>query len=253
MTKTIFKAVSMFIGTAFFLPLLVVAQTTSEVRDFNSANVTGDTMYFWVGINSTHQIDFGQYNISSTSVTYKITRTDVSMVAGASAWFCVYHNADPLDTQSQCYPPAITTSGNFVTAPGDFNLLLADFATGPNTGTSVVTYTFFNANTAGDTAKITLIYIVTPVGIAENSVASGRINMVYPNPSSGVANVSYSSDAVTTEVVVSDVTGKEIERTIVADQAGMVSLNTSEWASGLYVISLVSDGITVAREKLVVE
>ncbi len=253
MTKTIFRAVSIFIGTAFFLPLLVVGQTTSEVRDFNNANVTGDTMYFWVGINSTHQIDFEQYNISSAPVTYNITRTDVSLVAGASAWFCVFHNADPLDTQSQCYPPFIATSGDFVTAPGDFNLLLADFAAGPNTGTSEVTYSFYDANSAGDTVKITLVYIVTPVGIAENLLVSGQIQTVYPNPASGMTSVSYSSNAAETEVVVTDLNGREVERVSAPSTNGIVTFDTVDWASGMYVISLVGDGVPVAKQKLVVE
>ncbi len=253
MKKLISLAAPVIIGTAFFFPTLLSAQSTIEIEDFNGNDVTNDTNYYWVAVGASHQIDFNQYNVGTTDITYKVNKAE-NLVAGATAWFCIYHNADPNDPQSQCYIPATLNSGNFITDTGSFNMLLADFAAGTNFGISVVRYKFYDLNNPTDTGNITLIYNVTPVGIAESFVPAGSLNDVYPNPSNGTTNISYSSNSTAkSEIVITDLTGKEIYREQTNSQTGTTSVNTSSWAQGLYTISLVNDGVVVARKKLVVE
>lgn len=211
-------------------------------------------MYFWVAAGSAHYIDFNQYNVGAAPVTYKVHKDEVIMVSGATAWFCIYHNADPGDVQSQCYIPSVTTSGNFATDTGDFNMLLADFDAGPNFGTSIVRYKFYDINNTSDSAEITLIYNVTPVGITESFVNSGSLTNVYPNPANESVFITYFSGGTNrSELVISDISGREILREEVASANGIVQVNTALWAEGMYMISLECDGRVVSRKKLVVE
>lgn len=254
MTNKKLKAVSILIGAAFFASANLPGQTTSEIRDFNSNIVNGDTMHFWVAAGSAHYIDFNQYNVGTAPVTYKVHKNEVTMVPGATAWFCIYHNADPSDVQSQCYIPSVTTSGNFATDTGDFNMLLSDFNAGPNFGTSIVRYKFYDINNTNDSAEITLIYNVTPVGIAESFTASGSLGNVYPNPANEAVAVEFlSGESRRSEIVITDLSGREVLREQASSSSGIMMLNTASWAEGMYLISLVSDGHTVSRKKLIVE
>ncbi|HTF05461.1 MAG TPA: T9SS type A sorting domain-containing protein [Bacteroidia bacterium] len=253
MKKLFFKAAPVIIGAAFFFPQILGAQSTSDIYDFNGNDVKGDTMYFWVPAGGTHYIDYNQFNVSENDVTYKVQKSYPVIMPGASAWFCVFCNGSSANPQSQCYTPSGMFSGDFYTQPDSFNMLLCDFAAGPNFGTSLVRYKFYDVNNPADSAWILLWYNVTPVGIAESFVPAGALNNVYPNPSNGTTNISYSSNTAKSEVVITDLTGKEIYREQTAQQTGILSVNTQECAQGMYMISLVSDGVVVSRKKLIVQ
>lgn len=252
MKKFILKAVPFF-GIAFLFAAEAKAQTTIEIRDsYTQGVITDDTIYFYVALGSTHQYDFDYFNVGSQPVTYKFTKTNVQLQPGASSWFCVYHNNDANDPQSQCYIPSVTNSGNFATDPGEFNTLLADFSAGTtNTGISIVNYKYYDISNPNDSALLTLVYNVTPVGITESF--AGSLGEPYPNPASSSVTIPYQFAGENATMVITDATGRIVLSEVLSNRTSAFVLNTETWATGIYFVSLSNAERIVARRKLVVE
>lgn len=253
MKKNLLKAALVF-GSAFLLTAQSYAQVSSEVRDYYDSNlVTGDTIHFWVGMGTLHVYNFNQYNISSVPVTYKVRKVNLQLMNGAHSNFCIYHNDDLADPQSQCYIPSVTMSGTFTTDPGEYNTLLAEFNPGTTTpGVSIVRYTFFDNNNAADSVILTLVYNATPVGMTESFVAT--LGEPYPNPATDIVSAAYHfSNENGGNAVVTDLTGKAVYSQALYSRDGILQLETSAWAKGIYMISLTDENGIAARRKIVVQ
>lgn len=237
---------------AFFITGNLSAQSSMEIHDVFGNMVDGDTMYYWVAVNGTHYTDFHQYNMSDSAITYKVKKTQVQMTATSTAWFCVYHNSDPNDQQSQCYIPTTFNSGDFVTDTGAHNLLLADFAAGANTGISIVQYKFYDKNNTSDSSVITLIYNVTPVGVQETQGAS--ITRMYPNPADENTVIQLNNTTSQSSTIqISDVTGRIVYTQSVNATNGSLVVPCSEWGKGIYMVSVISEDRITSVQRLIVQ
>lgn len=78
--------------------------------------------------------------------------------------------------------------------------------------------------------------------------------MVYPNPAGDFARINYDFEEGSSliEFVVRDVNGREIGRMNADSNSGELSLNTSEYAAGLYFIEIHKEGRLVGNTKLIV-
>lgn len=100
----------------------------------------------------------------------------------------------------------------------------------------------------GDTGK----YVVTPV-MPVNDMATAM--MVFPNPASGMVNVSYDYGMATyaeKTLTVYDITGRKISIATPADIHGTWSLNTDSWTPGIYIIRMEADGKPLHTQRVVV-
>lgn len=238
-----------------FLPLIagatLAAQSSLEVRDMNGTVVTGSVIQYWVAAGgSTHTSDFDFYNIGNLTTTYKVTKTNLTIDPGASSWFCVFHNGSQSDPQSHCYLPATTTTSHtFTTDPGEFNMLQCDFAPGTNTSTSVVHYVMFDINNPADSAGITLVYNVTPAGIASLHDAANLVGEPYPNPSAGIFN--FSCGLPENEIIMVTVHGLQgeiVQMEMLTVSGGTVRFDLSAISSGIYVCRFTAkDGTFVSK------
>lgn len=247
--KNIFQKAIPF-GIAFLFSLNAQAQVTSEVRDYwDSTDVTNDTMYFWVGQGDAHAWNFNQTNIGSSQVTYRYRKTYVQMQSGASALFCVYHNDDINDPQSQCYGPTVFFSANFITDPGEHNTLIADFNSGTTTpGISIVQYHIWDVNNIADSVNLTLVYNVTPVGMAE-SFGDDVIGEPYPNPSGSVFNIPV-NNVQDGWITICNAQGQLVaEKSIL--NSSLITIDATSWAEGVYFVMLHSgNGEVIAQRRL---
>ena len=88
-------------------------------------------------------------------------------------------------------------------------------------------------------------------GINENNANFG-LN-VYPNPAGNEANVSITAENASVAVVLTDVSGKVVYSNNLGTVNGMknLNINTSNFANGIYMVNVTSNG-TVTTQKLVV-
>ena len=77
---------------------------------------------------------------------------------------------------------------------------------------------------------------------------------IIPNPSSADALLKLPSslDSKSLQLRVIDMAGKELERRIIASSTGWTKLNASGYASGTYLIEIVSGEQLVAHERWIV-
>jgi hypothetical protein len=235
---------------AFFIAGNLSAQSSMEIHDVFGNIVDGDTMYYYVAVNGTHYTDFHQYNLRDTAITYKVKKTQVTMTATSSAWFCVYANSDANNPQSQCYIPSTVNSGDFVTDSAAHNMLLADFAAGANTGISIVQYKFYDKYNPADSSVITLVYNVTPVGISEN--AQNEIVSVYPNPAEDKTVISLTNTSESASIVITDLYGRTVFSQSMNPAVNSVAISTKEWSSGIYFVNVIREGKITSTQKLMV-
>jgi len=85
------------------------------------------------------------------------------------------------------------------------------------------------------------------VGIAEDKIETGFA--LYPNPSNGSVNIEVENNNETLEIVVTDLVGNTIKK-ITSEGNEKFELSISE--SGIYFISVVTDGEYISTQKLVI-
>jgi hypothetical protein len=248
--KNILLKAALVLGSAFLFQQ--GSAQTSHFEDAWGNDVTGDTMDYWVAANNSHQIHFDQVNTSGAQQTYKFYKTNTVITSTATTWFCVFHNADAADLQSQCYIPTTQQSANFVTEAQEFNQLLCDYAAGSVFGITIVRYRAVNINDPMDTAVIWLRYNATPVGIAEPN--SATLGEPYPNPATDNISALYSfiNDNGGTAVVY-DMAGNAVYTQALRNESGLLKIETATWAKGVYMLSLTDENGIAARRKIVVQ
>lgn len=96
------------------------------------------------------------------------------------------------------------------------------------------------------------LYVVDKIGLKENALEALKMS-VYPNPSNtGKFTLESTQEDLTTYVLmVSDLNGKSIWKEIPGNAAN-TEVDLSGFSKGMYTISLVKDGRTVANKKLIV-
>ena len=90
------------------------------------------------------------------------------------------------------------------------------------------------------------------LSINENS-SFAKVGNVYPNPTSGEATISYSlMNAANVAVNVVDITGKTIYTTSVAQNTGAnsVTFDASAFTSGVYYVTVATEGSTVTKKMI---
>ncbi len=184
-------------------------------------------------------------NISSSTKTYGLKRTDVILNTDADAYFCF---------AGTCYVPAVTTSPNNVTlAPGAQDQPTQIYLDENGTqGYSEIRYEVFDVNNPTD--KVTFTFKYNP-GFATSvrSYASvfSSVSDVYPNPSASkaqiVVNAANTNNATVsiTNALGSVVSSKNIE---LMTGKNTVSLDAENLNSGIYFATIVSGNHKVVKK-----
>ena len=89
-----------------------------------------------------------------------------------------------------------------------------------------------------------------PTGI--DQVASNNFISVYPNPFTDFVEIIIEQSAITplTEVVIYDVTGREVSRKNIT-ATGNVKLDASKWHSGIFVARVIGSNVKIPVQKIV--
>jgi hypothetical protein len=76
--------------------------------------------------------------------------------------------------------------------------------------------------------------------------------LIYPNPVTNSANLDYSIKAIKAELVIYDITGKEIKKFNLNVNDTHFSFNTESYKSGLYFYKINTDTETIANNKFII-
>lgn len=255
---------------SFFIISIINAQSSLNVWGLDASQTTqtvtvnnGDTVYYSVAAGALQTVFFQFQNVSATTHSYSVRRTDLIMSAGSSAYFC-------FGDQGTCYPSTVTVaSGDYTTlAPGQSTTknsgpplfanthLSTDYQEGPTAGYSVIKYKLFNVASGemgADTLTWKIIYNQA-LGVKENTNSISKLSDIYPNPSTEIANFMVTlkgESEVNIEVfnALGEMVYTKKEQSLVGQNK--LSVSCDKFNSGLYFITVTAGNSKVTKRLVV--
>ena len=175
--------------------------------------------------------------LAATSVTHEAATLNGTITAGS----------ETITAQGFMYKATTATDWTTVSATGTtltatVNNLTAETA---------YEYKAF-ATTASGTVEGTVMNFTTLAASGLADIENGISAIVYPNPAKDKATLRLSGLTTTAKVIISDLQGRIIQTDEIQAGVETYELNTSNYASGVYYIRIVS-GDKVNTQKLIVE
>jgi Secretion system C-terminal sorting domain len=183
-------------------------------------------------------------NSASTQEIY-LQRTIVSLVPGHLSYFCF---------GITCYPPGVSKSpDNLVLAAGSTDESVKTYIDPRSeVGVSTVNYCYYNLAKT-DSACLLLTYDMALTGILNNSHL--KFVKVFPNPADDHVNLAFNTEKVysSSEIQITDLNGRIVTSEPVSTKEGLIKVDVSNLPSGIYVCNLVADGVSIARDKVIIK
>ncbi len=183
-------------------------------------------------------------NTANTQQIY-LQRTIISLVPGHLSYFCF---------GITCYPPGVSKSpDNLTLAPGATDESVKTYIDPRSEiGVSTVNYCYFNLAKT-DSACLLLTYDMVATGIVNNS--HRKFVKVFPNPADEYVNLAFNTEKVyvNAEVQISDLSGRMVATESVSTKEGLIKVDVSTLPAGVYACNLVADGVSIARDKVIIK
>lgn len=202
-----------------------------------------DTTFFGNETDSDFDTKFVLFNDSTASFPMS---WEVETATIETGWD--YSVCDP----SVCYAIG-TSAGNFNLSTSTINRIMnLHYYPNGNTGQSTVTVKLWENVYPNDPIYLSWTGVVSTVGL-ETDIASYSLN-VFPNPANGVIQVTYALDLdnKNNEIQLVDLSGKLVAKKIIIGKSGVIKFEDN-LDSGVYFYSLVSDGIIISTQKVIVK
>jgi hypothetical protein len=186
-------------------------------------------------------------NISSSSVTYAVKKTEVVINSGADAYFC---------WGGQCFPTTTT-----ITPVANYKTLLAGEVYAPQSfyydenvaaGYSEIKYEIYNINNPNDAITFTFKFNPTTTFIKNNSSSFSSISDVYPNPAANKAQLIINCNSIGNNAVInitnalgSIVISKNIELSL---GKNAVVLDIESLNAGIYFATILTNNVKTIKK-----
>jgi hypothetical protein len=182
-------------------------------------------------------------NNSTTTKVLRMIRQEITLIPATENYFC----------WEACYSPATDTStGNVVLNAGAvFNDMFLDYKPSGQLGETVIRYIIQDVANVNDSASLLVYYNATPTSIRDIAT-SPKLSSLFPNPANNNVTVNYSLNQGQASLEVKNVLG-QVQR-VLPIVAGSKSTNISvaDLPSGVYFVTLKSNGSIIDTKRLVV-
>ena len=175
--------------------------------------------------------------LAATSVTHEAATLNGTITVGSEA----------ITAQGFMYKATTATDWTTVSATGTTITATVDNLTAE----TAYEYKAF-ATTASGTVEGQVMNFTTLAASGLADIESGISAIIYPNPAKDKATLRLSGLTTTAKVIISDLQGRIIQTDEIQAGVETYELNTSNYASGVYYIRIVS-GNNVNTQKLIVE
>ena len=175
--------------------------------------------------------------LAATSVTHEAATLNGTITVGSEA----------ITAQGFMYKATTATEWTTVSATGTTLTATVDNLTAE----TAYEYKAF-ATTASGTVEGQVMNFTTLAASGLADIESGISAIIYPNPAKDKATLRLSGLTTTAKVIISDLQGRIIQTDEIQAGVETYELNTSNYASGVYYIRIVS-GDKVNTQKLIVE
>lgn len=229
----------LLIAGLLILPFVLQAQSF-QVSNATS-NLSGDG-------STTLEAHADLKNNSSTEKIVRVERIINNLAPSHQSYFC----------WNECFAPPTTLSGNDTIAAGATSTKFISYLVPANaSGTSSITYKFFDLNNPNDSVVQQFTYTVSvPTSVEKTLTKSvNDISLAYPNPANSYTRIDYELAAGTREanIRIYNILGSEVRKIELPARQGTVSIDTDGMSEGMYLYSLVANGKTISTRKFIVK
>jgi hypothetical protein len=230
--------------------LNVTATDTLELYDNAGNKINNGTIYVTITDPLVDPISCNIWIKNTTTtdlVNAYVHRTVNSEVPGTMNSFCF---------GVMCYGPGADESiiPTVLQAGVVDQSFIGDYYAGGLTGTTSVTYEFFDNTTFPHPvkARATVNYRLSFVGVSDNKLV---FKGPFPNPSSQNATFEYSLPAGSehAQIIIRNILGIEVENCMLGNQTGKKVIDVSNYAAGIYFYTLTVDGKVLQSRKMTVK
>jgi len=228
--KKILTLLLLFIVTINYAQVpLTVSYNGTDVTNQNIHLRSDETMYLPISNNGS----------VSMNVTVEITSINVP------------HKAPVLQVcWEACYTPSAPQSvGTRAIAAGDNSGNNFDVFYSPdgNTNPANITFHIYEAGNSADYISLTLDTEI--VGI--NDINQNNIVSIFPNPASNFFKINIPESSFNSELIISNIIGKTVLKREL--KVSETKIDTRNYASGIYFVSVISEGKIIDTKKLIIK
>ncbi len=242
---TIMKKITLAFISLTLLSLVSFGQSIL-ILDHAGNEITGQTITE-IGYYSTTEItqELGITNNGAADINIVVRKAEIDVMENTSNYFCL----------NACFPSNVYQSTNTVTiAPGETLSGAGGFSYHffPNgiQGASIISYTFFNADTPNDTVQVIVNFEVELSDISDNNKL--YVSDVYPNPATNMLHISYDINTVNPDFKVYNILGSEINDITVTRSNTTANVDISNLSNGVYFYSFISEDKVLKQGKFVI-
>jgi len=228
------------------------------LKDESGTNITGDTIEVVFHPNSDHgwtELTFRAFlkNVSNDSLEVGFKKKEFNLQFDEYHSFCFAGSCFDSSTHVSPYHSIITPGGIDSSFSGHYRF--DDLSHVKNK--CLVSYTFYDVKNTKDTAVVYVIYnTMLQTGVDETSKAKVILSNAFPNPLNESLNLNYSLSNVIhshqTYLIISNSLGECQQKQLLTEQNGSLSINTTNWKTGIYYYSIISGTILLANDKCII-
>jgi hypothetical protein len=183
-------------------------------------------------------------NTTANPISVKVKKVELIALHGTVNLFC----------WGLCFSPEVFVSPDpivinaGVTNTTDFS---GHYLPNGVVGISTIRYVFFDANNPSDTVCVNIDFDTYPLGI--HNLTGASLSGAFPNPADNMVSFTYSVPQNSmAKVIIRNVLGSIIKEVDITNNSGKLSLNTSEFADGVYFYTFLVNGNSQVTKKLVI-
>jgi len=221
--------------------------TDSDVRIMN-----GETIEVEVSDFSAFETVSDEYfvmNNSTSDLNIRMRMEAVSLVNGAEYSFCALGSCFPAgvnETSRDYFVPANTNVGNE-------GLFTGHYHPHDHIGTSIIRYTFYNVDDLNDTTSF-MIMFNGGSGTGINNIDENAIVNAFPNPATSSLFIQYDLEKISgTYLKIYNSIGEIVIQKEVNSTSGILKLDVSSLAKGVYVYRLESTNQSTKTNKIIIK
>jgi hypothetical protein len=214
----------------------------------SAGSLPNDTTIYKYGLPSEGEIISYVFvtNATAKSISVKVEKVELGVLQRSENYFC----------WGACYPaevfisaePVVIDAG--VTNTNDFSgHYIPDTLLVP--GISTIRYVFFDENNPSDKVWVNINFDTYSQGVAD--LAKPTLSDAYPNPANNTVNFSFSVEQGSyAKLIIRNILGSLVKEIVINGESGKLTLNTSEFADGVYFYSFLANGNSQFTKKLVI-
>lgn len=224
-----------------FYSLSANAQSFELLHSDSKLN-NGDTIHVQIHPNNFDQQYIKVTNITAITKNILVKKYDLLKIGDAIFSFC----------WADCYPPETNLSPIAVpiNAGDTCENFSAEFESSEQ-GTSYVLYTFFNESDISDSVSFFIeykCYTNTIISIAKEQTLSA-----FPNPAKNNVTIRYSLPNYDNAYLrIYSITGEVMYQETLIDGSKNISLDISNWATGIYMYAIFVNNRNYLSKKLII-